>query len=167
VLAVLFDLGGVLIEWDPRRLYRAHFDDEADLERFLAEVCTPAWNHGIDLGLPLREAVAERQAAFPEHAGLIALYDSGWPTMLGEAILGWFDRVIISGDVGLAKPDPAIFSLALAACGLEARETVFIDDAPANVAVARELGLDAILFQGPDRLREALSARGLVSPRTR
>ena len=202
--AVLFDLGGVLIEWDPRRLYRRHFDDEARMERFLAEVCPPSWNHAIDLGQPLEDAVAERQSAFPEHAGLIALYASEWPVMLGEAIQGtvailgelhgqgvkvcalsnwsaetfpvaqarfpflaWFERIIISGAVGLAKPDPAIFTLALTACGLEARETVFIDDVPANVAVARELGLDAILFQDPDRLRQALSARGLVSPHIR
>ena len=199
--AVLFDLGGVLIEWDPRRLYRNHFADEARMERFLAEVCTPVWNHAIDLGLPLGQAVAERQAACPEHADLIALYDREWPSMLGEAIagtvdllgelkgrgvkvcalsnwsaetfpvavarfpfLGWFDRIIISGDVGLAKPDPAIFALALAECGLEAQETVFVDDVPANVAVARGLGLDALLFEGPDPLRLALAARGLVSP---
>ena len=199
---MLFDLGGVLIEWDPRRLYRRHFEDEALMERFLAEVCTPAWNHAIDLGQPLGEAVAERQAAFPEHAPLIALYASGWADMLGEAIqgtvdllgelhgqgvkvcalsnwsaetfpvalarfpfLGWFERIVISGEVRLAKPDPAIFTLALAACGLEAADTVFIDDVPANVATARSLGLDAILFQDPEHLRAQLAGRGLVSPR--
>lgn len=43
--AVVFDLGGVLIGWDPRNLYRSIFDgDEAAMERFLAEVATPAWN---------------------------------------------------------------------------------------------------------------------------
>ncbi|WP_336884802.1 hypothetical protein [Frateuria defendens] len=41
---VIFDLGGVLIDWDPRRLYRRLFDEEAEVEHFLATVCTPAWS---------------------------------------------------------------------------------------------------------------------------
>lgn len=56
---VVFDLGGVLIDWNPRHLYRRLFDDEAAMERFLAEVCSPAWNARQDAGRPWSEAVAE------------------------------------------------------------------------------------------------------------
>ena len=80
--AVVFDVGGVLIEWDPRHLYRKLFDDEAAMERFLAEVCTPAWNHEQDLGRPFAEAVASLSARFPEHAELIAAYDERWEEMV-------------------------------------------------------------------------------------
>ena len=52
---VIFDLGGVLIDWNPRYLYRRLFDgDEPAMERFLAEVCTPDWNLSLDAGRPLR-----------------------------------------------------------------------------------------------------------------
>ena len=50
---VVFDLGGVLIDWDPRHLYRSLFrGDHAAMERFLSEVCTPAWNQQQDAGRP-------------------------------------------------------------------------------------------------------------------
>ena len=56
---VVFDLGGVLIDWDPRHLYRSLFrGDQAAMERFLSEVCTPAWNQQQDAGRPWTEAVA-------------------------------------------------------------------------------------------------------------
>jgi 2-haloacid dehalogenase len=42
--AVVFDLGGVLVDWDPRHLYRQLFDDDEDMERFLSEICTLEWH---------------------------------------------------------------------------------------------------------------------------
>lgn len=65
---VVFDLGGVLIDWYPRYLYRRLFDDEAAMERFLAEVCTSAWNEQQDAGRPWHEAVDSLSAQFPQHA---------------------------------------------------------------------------------------------------
>ena len=54
ITSVVFDLGGVLIDWNPRHLYRKLFGaDEAAMERFLAEVCTPDWNSRFDAGRPL------------------------------------------------------------------------------------------------------------------
>jgi len=50
ITAVVFDLGGVLIDWDPRYLYRSLFDDEAEMEHFLATVTTPEWNRAQDAG---------------------------------------------------------------------------------------------------------------------
>ena len=76
---VIFDLGGVLIDWNPRYLYRALFDgDEPAMERFLAEVCTPDWNLSLDAGRQFAEAVAELSARHPARAGA----DRGLPPAL-------------------------------------------------------------------------------------
>jgi 2-haloacid dehalogenase len=83
---VVFDLGGVLIEWDPRRLYRKLLPDEAEVEAFLAEVCTAEWNYQQDAGRTWAEAVAELSGRHPELAGLIAAYYQRWEEMLGGAI---------------------------------------------------------------------------------
>jgi 2-haloacid dehalogenase len=86
---VLFDLGGVLIDWNPRYLYRPLFGgDDAAMEDFLARVCPPEWNHEMDEGKPFAVAVAERQRLFPEQAQLIAQWHAGWPQMLRDEIPG-------------------------------------------------------------------------------
>jgi 2-haloacid dehalogenase len=85
--AVVFDLGGVLIDWNPRYLYRKLFaDDEAGMERFLTEVTTPEWNLQQDAGRPWDEAVEALTRQHPEYAELIAAYRDRWPETLGEAI---------------------------------------------------------------------------------
>lgn len=83
VQAVVFDLGGVLIDWNPRHLYRRMFDDEAEMERFLSEVCSLEWNLRQDAGRSWHEAVAELTARHPEQAALIAAYHQRWEEMLG------------------------------------------------------------------------------------
>jgi 2-haloacid dehalogenase len=82
---VVFDLGGVLVDWNPRYLYRKLFADEAAMERFLAEVCTQAWNEEQDLGRPFAEGVALLAAAHPRERALIEAYDARWLEMLGDA----------------------------------------------------------------------------------
>jgi 2-haloacid dehalogenase len=86
--AVVFDLGGVLIDWDPRYLYRKLLDDEAAVEEFLATVCTPAWNAEQDRGRPFAEGVAELVERHPVHAAAITAYHERWPEMLGGAVGG-------------------------------------------------------------------------------
>jgi 2-haloacid dehalogenase len=83
---VLFDLGGVLIDWEPRRLYRKIFADEAAMEQFLATVCTPAWNLELDRGRPFAEAVAELVARHPEQREPIEAYHERWIEMIGGPI---------------------------------------------------------------------------------
>lgn len=80
---VVFDLGGVLIDWNPRHLYRRLFGDEAAMERFLAEICTMQWNEQQDAGRGWDEAIATLSAQHPQHAGLIAAYRTRWDEMLG------------------------------------------------------------------------------------
>jgi 2-haloacid dehalogenase len=196
--AVVFDLGGVLIDWDPRYLYRKLLADEAAVEEFLATVCTQEWNAEQDGGRPFAEGIAELVERHPEHAAAIAAYRERWPEMLGGDIPGavalladlraagvplyaltnwsaetfgyarerfefldWFSGVVVSGEERMVKPDPRIFRLLLDRFGLAPDATLFVDDSPANVAAARELGLDAVRFRDPDRLRRDLRARGL------
>ncbi|MDF1585272.1 HAD family hydrolase [Marinimicrococcus flavescens] len=86
--AVIFDLGGVLIDWNPRHLYRRMLADEQAMERFLAEVCTPEWNLGLDAGRPFAEGVAELCARFPDERPLIEAWRERWIEMIGGPIHG-------------------------------------------------------------------------------
>lgn len=85
---MVFDLGGVLIDWNPRYLYRKLLPDKAAVEAFLAEVCTQAWNEQQDAGRPTAEATAELVGRFPHHAALIGAYYGRWDEMLGGVIEG-------------------------------------------------------------------------------
>jgi 2-haloacid dehalogenase len=201
-LAIVFDLGGVLIDWNPRHLYRKLFvDNPQAMEDFLAHVCTPAWNVQMDAGYPWDAAVAELTARFPEQKDLIAAFHLRWEeTVNGEipaavdivrelslagyrlyalsnwsqekfalvqsrfALFSYFDRVVISGEVGIAKPDPGIYREFLRLTGLQAAGSLFIDDSPANLAAADELGFQTLLFTSPHQLREDLAAQGILTP---
>ncbi|TDP84144.1 HAD family hydrolase [Oharaeibacter diazotrophicus] len=88
ISTVVFDIGNVLIRWDPRFLYRELIDDEARMERFLAEVCTPAWNLEQDRGRDWAEAVAELVARHPGDADLIRAFDERWSEMVPGPIEG-------------------------------------------------------------------------------
>jgi 2-haloacid dehalogenase len=80
---VVFDLGGVLIDWNPRHLFRRLFQDEARMEHFLSEVCSPEWNLQQDAGRTWSEALAEVTARHPDYEEMIAAYHDRWPEMLG------------------------------------------------------------------------------------
>jgi 2-haloacid dehalogenase len=87
-LHVIFDLGGVLIDWNPRHLYRRLFDgDEAAMERFLDEVCTAAWNLSLDAGRPFAQAVAELVEHHPHEQARIEAYHRRWIEMVAGPIL--------------------------------------------------------------------------------
>lgn len=68
VTDVVFDIGGVLLDWDPRHLYRRLIPDPAEREWFLSEVCTPEWNATLDAGRSFDEACDELAGRFPAHA---------------------------------------------------------------------------------------------------
>lgn len=88
ISTVVFDVGNVLIRWDPRNLYRRLIPDETGMEHFLATVCTPEWNLEQDRGRTWAEAVAERTALHPEKADLIAAYDRLWQEMVPGPVDG-------------------------------------------------------------------------------
>ena len=196
----VFDLGNVLIDWNPRYLYRRLFDgDDAAMEQFLAEVCTPAWNDEQDRGRPFAEACALLVEQHPDKRELI----EAWPARYDETIAGaidgtvailaelrqrgvplyalsnwsaetfpraqarfpflqWFRGIVLSGELRLAKPDPAIYRHLLDTCQLRAGDIVFIDDSLRNVEAARALGITAIRFTDPEALRASLIDLGLL-----
>ena len=83
---VVFDLGGVLIDWNPRHLYRKLIPDEVARERFLTEICTPQWNLEQDRGRSWAEACALLRAQHPEQGALIDAFRLRWREMLGGPI---------------------------------------------------------------------------------
>lgn len=86
---VVFDLGGVLIDWNPRHLYRKLFDgDEAAMERFLAEICTNEWNLQQDAGRSFAEACAALVERHPAQRDLIEAFHGRWIEMIGGPIDG-------------------------------------------------------------------------------
>ena len=162
---VVFDLGGVLIDWDPRYLYRKLFDDPGEMEAFLSEVTTTEWNAHQDAGRPWAEAIEILVAEYPEQRELIEAFYGRWTEMLAGEIqetvevlaelrvtgvrllalsnwsaekfpiarerfefLGWFEGIVVSGEVGLIKPDRRIFELLVERFALEPAETLFVDD---------------------------------------
>ncbi|MFZ5912540.1 MAG: HAD family hydrolase [Chloroflexota bacterium] len=197
--AILFDFGGVLLEWDPRRLYRRYFEQPQEVDHFLAEINFPAWNLEQDRGRPFAQAVAELSAQFPQHARLIRAYHEQWEESIVGPIPGtarilqqlkqagfllyglsnWshetfplvhkkypffdlFDDIILSGAVELVKPDPRIFQLTLDRIGRNANECLLVDDSPANIASARDLGLATVQFHSSRQLERDLHLLGLL-----
>ena len=82
----VFDIGNVLIHWDPRHLYRKLFDDHVEMERFLATVCTDAWNLEQDRGRTFGEAVTLLTKEFPHYADQIRAFDERWTETAPYAI---------------------------------------------------------------------------------
>ena len=86
---IVFDFGGVLIDWNPRYLYRSYFaGDEERMEWFLQNVCTYPWNIQMDGGKPFAEGVAELTALHPEWAEAIGIYHTRWAEMIGGEVDG-------------------------------------------------------------------------------
>ena len=200
---VVFDLGGVLIDWDPRYLYRQLFDDPDEMESFLGEVTTAEWNAHQDAGRPWAEAIELLVAEHPERRELIEAFHRRWREMLAGEIpgtvdllaelratgirllalsnwsaemfpfarerfdfLNWFEVIVISGDVGVNKPDRRIFEHLVERFGLEPATALVLDDSSANVATAAALGFRAIQFTDAAALRLELVQLGLL-PRGR
>ncbi len=198
--ALVFDLGGVVVDWNPRHLYRKLFPgDERGMQFFLSHVCNGEWNARHDAGRPFAEGIAELQAQHPEHTALIAAYWERWDEMLPGPIPGapvllrelraagvplyalsnwsaetwprvrerfdfWdcFDGIVISGEIRLAKPDPAIFEYLLERFALEAGSALFIDDSDTNVEAARLVGLQGLRFASVPQLRHELRSLGIA-----
>ncbi|MFI5706823.1 HAD family hydrolase [Kribbella sp. NPDC051620] len=83
---VVFDIGGVLLDWNPDYLYRELIPDAVQRQHFLTEVATPEWNLQMDAGRSWADAVAELSSLHPEHAEWIEAYDTGWLKMVSGLI---------------------------------------------------------------------------------
>ncbi len=195
--AAVFDLGAVLIDWNPRHLYRKLFDDEPAMERFLSEIYTLEWNAQMDAGRPFAEAIEELILHHPSEADLIRAVRERWAEMLHGpfdevvaivrelrsagvpvyALSNWsaetfplareccpfleeLDGILISGEVGLIKPDPQIFRVFLERFELKPADIVFVDDSQANVDAARALGIESVRFESAEQTRRELKRLG-------
>ena len=197
---VIFDLGGVLIDWNPEYVFRQVFEEEEEMRYFFEEVCTSEWNLQQDAGRPLKEATEEKVREFPEYEAAIRAYYGRWENMLGGAIqetvrileqihargahrlyaltnwshetfpvaqerfgfLQLFEGIVVSGQEKLAKPDHKIYHTLLNRYQARADASVFIDDNAHNVEAAKEVGLQAIHFQGAEPLKEELMGLGAL-----
>ncbi len=83
---IIFDFGGVLVDWNPRHLYKDHFKDENEMEYFLKNICTEEWNLEQDRGRTLKEGTLLLQNKFPEFHAMIQLFYDEWETMLKSDI---------------------------------------------------------------------------------
>jgi 2-haloacid dehalogenase len=91
--AVIFDVGRVLFEWDPRYLYERLIEDDQALEAFLANVVTKEWHFQHDAGRPFAETSAELSAQYPEHAELIAAWGPRFNDTVPHAVPGMLEIV--------------------------------------------------------------------------
>ena len=196
----VFDLGGVLLDWNPRHLYRKLFaGDEAAMEHFLAKVCTHEWNRCQDAGRSFAEGERLLKAEHPDKVELIDAYGARFDEMIAGPIAGmveilaelrdrgtplygltnwsaetypparerfaflsWFRGILVSGEVGVIKPDPRIFEVLIERFAINPENAVYIDDVEANVAAAQSFGIHAIQFTTPARLRRELTRLGLL-----
>ncbi len=86
---IIFDLGGVLIDWQPEYVYLDEFNgDREKMQWFFDNICTQDWNENQDAGYPMAKATEERVALFPEYEALIRMFYGRWVEMLGNAIIG-------------------------------------------------------------------------------
>ena len=199
IKAVLFDIGNVLIEWNPARFFEARLgpvrrdaffadfdvqammnriDEGADFAATIEAVAqdTPEWANEIrmvrddwislaspDIPHSARLLRALRQAGVP----VFALSNFGIENfrMSAEAhpVLQEFDRHYISAELGLIKPDPAIYAAVEADCGIDPAALLFTDDRADNIAVAAARGWRVHLFDSPEGWAQALVSHGLLS----
>ncbi len=196
--AVIFDIGNVLIEWQPERYFdrvigpaRRHalfqaVDIHAMMQRidsgadFGAEVARMAAAHPTvaDDLLHIRDRWCDiAQPEIPHSVRLLrALRAQGVPVFalsnfgaqnfpLSAAqfpFLHEFDRAYISGPMGMAKPDPAIYAAVEADCGIAPERLLFTDDRQDNIDAAAARGWEVHLFRGPAGLARRLVDAGLL-----
>ncbi|QFY59331.1 HAD family phosphatase [Rhizobium grahamii] len=195
---IVFDIGKVLIHYDPNIPFGRLIPDEAERKWFFDNVCTHDWNLEQDRGRSWADAEALLLEAHPDREEHIRAFRKHWHEMVSHSyddsvaimegliadgqdvtmltnfasdtfreaqarfpFLSKPRGVTVSGDIGLIKPDIAIYETHAKSFDLDPAATIFIDDAPANVEGAKAAGWDAVLFTGADKLRADLVARGV------
>jgi 2-haloacid dehalogenase len=198
--AVVFDLGNVLVDWDPRPAIAAGVGERSASEFLSAnDLDFFAWNHQLDAGMTCAEGEAQVARDFPhwhphvvayrEHFdrsllgaidGTVSVVDdlsaagvdlyalTNWPAELfpfARKRFDFLDRfadIVVSGEVGVAKPDQAVFTILQRRVARPLEACVFVDDRSDNVLAAAAQGMDAIVYTAPTRLRHELEARALL-----
>ena len=198
--AIIFDFGGVFVNWDPHHLYNKYFGNDAHaIDAFLAEIQFASWNLHQDQGRPFALGVKELSARFPQYEHLIRAYDEEWEQSIIDTIPGtveklerlksagyhlygltnwsaekfhnirgkyrvfdFFEDIVVSGEVNLIKPDPAIFNLLLERIHRQPYECLLVDDSQHNLEIAKTMGFSTIHFTSPNQLESELQRIGVL-----
>jgi len=196
---IIFDFGGVLMDWNPRYFYKDYFNDDEKMEFFLRNIATDEWNAEQDRGRSLAEGTEILIAKFPEWETEIRAYYDNWTTMLRSDIpenvavlrqlkhsdyelfglTNWsaetfpyaltnYDffeifngKIVVSGEEKLIKPDTKIWQVLLEKYSIQSNESLFIDDNPKNIEVAKNLGFVTIHITEETNLAEELRNLGV------
>ncbi len=199
VSAVVFDIGNVLIEWQPERFFDRVVGQERRRAMFAA-VDLHAMNDRVDRGETFRDVIAETARALPEFHDEIMLWHDRWIEMAAPAIdhsvrllralrragvpvfaltnfgiqtfeigrreypfLEEFDRLYVSGHMGVIKPDPDIYRMVEEDCGVPPTSLLFTDDRIDNITAAAARGWQTHHFDGPAKFADRLVAEGLLT----
>lgn len=197
--AVIFDIGNVLVEWQPERYYDRVLGREARV-RLFADVDLHRMNDEVDRGAPFRATIEHWASRHPVWAREILWWHDRWDELAAPAMdrsirtlralrrqgvpvfalsnigdevfaraanrvpaLAEFDRAYVSGRLGCAKPDAAIYAAVEADCGLPPSALLFTDDRAENIAAASARGWGTHLFDGPEGWASRLVAEGLLT----
>lgn len=197
--AVVFDIGNVLMEWNPERFYDGAIG-EARRRQLFAEVDLIGMNESIDAGALFRETIHALADATPHWGAEIRMWHDNWIDMASPRIdhsvallralrtkgvpvfaltnfgvhsfayaktqydfLSEFDQTFVSGEMGCIKPEPEIFRLMEASCGVAPEALLFTDDRADNIAAAEARGWQVHHFTGPDGWARRLVADGLLN----
>ena len=197
--AVVFDIGNVLIEWQPERYYDRTYG-EAKRHAMFAAVDLHAMNDRVDRGEVFRDVIYETADAYPDFRAEIRDWHDKWIELAAPVIprsvrvmralqargvpvfaltnfgvetfayaqtqydfLSEFDRVYVSGQMKVIKPDPQIYAMLEADCGLRPSGLLFTDDRLENIEAAAARGWHVHHFDGPEGWAARLVAEGLLS----
>lgn len=196
---IIFDFGGVLMDWNPRYFFKDYFNDDDKMEYFLTHIAQSEWNEEQDRGRSLVEGTEIQVQKFPDWEKELRAYYDNWHVMLKSDIpqnvevlkklsktdyhlyglTNWseetfpyalenydffqlFDgKIVVSGTEKLIKPDPKIWHILLERYGIQAKESIFIDDNPKNIEMAKELGFHTIRVYPETNLRQELIHLGV------
>jgi len=190
---VIFDLGKVIVKFDPRNLYNKVFDTSEDIDFFFKNICPWEWHIQQDLVYDTKPATLKKieehqnyKYAIESFYGrfqemIVGIYEEnlkiafdlkqkGIPIFIlsnfpgdqfdiyasKNKFVNEFDDMIISGKVGLKKPDAKIYELAIKKFICDPKKTLFIDDRPENTESAKKIGFQTITLDKPNKLKEYL-----------
>ena len=196
---VIFDLGKVLVKFNPKNPFKNIFKSEDEINFFLKNICTWEWHINQDIVYDTRPATEKKIRDHPEFREaisafygrfqemIVGVYDENLKIALelkkrsipiyilsnfpGEQFdifaskykfVKDFDGMIISGKVGIKKPDPEIYKLCISRFNCKPNQTLFVDDKPENTAAANIEGFQTITLDKPHKLGEYIKKFNLL-----
>ncbi|MBF2716933.1 HAD family hydrolase [Agrobacterium vitis] len=196
---IVFDIGKVLIHYDPNLPFSRIIPDAKERQWFFDNVCTHDWNIEQDRGRTWADAEALLIAQYPDREAHIRAFRQHWREMVPHAYDGTVEifnglidegrdvtmltnfaadtftearemfpflnrprGVTVSGEIGLIKPDVAIYHRHATDFGLDPAHSIFIDDSLPNVVGAKAAGWQAVHFESPEKLKADLTNVGVL-----